>query len=80
MLPADAQAAPLLLDRNRLHWQSIAAADEQAAPLMAEICKHWKADAVIKPRCAGWLEAATTPGTERNSVMTAAEIRNLQQP
>jgi len=62
MLPADPEAAPVLLDRD-LHWQLLATGTKQAKLLMADLCKHWEADATTKPRCVKWRATATVSGT-----------------
>jgi hypothetical protein len=60
LLPRDLDAAPVLLDRQRLHWQPAASARELAAPLMAKLCEHWQADPITKARCVDWHDATTS--------------------
>lgn len=66
MLPADPEAAPLLLDRQQLHWQPATPEVEPSKALMASLCKHWESDAVAKTRCAGWgISSAVAAGKGR---------------
>jgi hypothetical protein len=80
MLPADPTAAPLLLDRERLHWQTAASEAAEAGSLMAALCKHWEPDAITRSRCDGWREVKADPagGTaglaKRRNVRTTAIV------
>lgn len=62
LLPADPEAAPVLMERQRLHWQLAATARDQASNLMAGLCEHWRADGMTIERCADW-RAAAAPST-----------------
>jgi hypothetical protein len=55
LLPWDPDAAPVLIDRQQLSWRPAASVPDQAAPLMAKVCEHWRADVVTESRCANWL-------------------------
>jgi hypothetical protein len=61
LLPWDPDAAPVLIDRQQLNWRPAASVPDQAGPLMAGVCEHWRADVVTEPRCANWLAPTTSP-------------------
>jgi arylsulfatase A-like enzyme len=71
LLPWDPDAAPVLIDRKLLNWRPAATAPDQAAPLLAKVCEHWRSDVVTASRCADWL----TPSNAAAIAPQAADLR-----